>query len=109
MSAFLSFIAFILVCHAGFSAHQYISISSETSAAIPFDVFVEVLVGFVFLLIGQTIAKSSELKSIDEENDSVLRTLSSLDVPEYHHFNHRGKITTEIKRCMSGGESKKRK
>jgi hypothetical protein len=96
----------VLVCHAAFSAHQYISLSGNE---LPRDVLAEVFAAFFVLLIGQTVANSSELKSIEKEDDKIVRTLSSLDVSEYMHFNHRGKTLIEILRSKGGAESKKSK
>ena len=93
MSTFLTFTSAILVCHAAFSAHQYISLAA-----------------FVVLLFGQTVAKSSELKSIEKDDtNAAVRTLNSLEVPEYMNFNHRGKTSLEIIRSKGNEESKKMK
>ena len=109
MSTFLTFTSAILVCHAAFSAHQYISLSSEVQG-LPNDVFFEVVAAFVVLLFGQTVAKSSELKSIEKDDtNAAVRTLNSLEVPEYMNFNHRGRTSFEIIRSKGNEESKKMK
>ena len=108
MSTFLTFTSAILVCHAAFSAHQYISLSNQ-SQELPNDVFIEVVAAFLVLLLGQTVAKSSELKSIEKDENDTVRTLSSLQVPAYMNFNHRGKTSLEILRFKGNEESKKLK
>jgi len=63
---------------------------------LPKDIYAEVIVAFLCVLLGAVSGMLSDLKPIEKSSEDVNRSLNAIDPVEYRDFNHRGKLISKL-------------